>query len=219
MSLPEKREVDKGRARTPGGFTLIELAVALAIFGLLTSTLYLALGGALDGVGRIRQAQEPYQRGRVARSFLAGSLRSAAPFSGLPGDGFVAVDSARSGVPRDELTFVALAPARAGAGRMQLHLAVTDSGGSPALRLEVREFGVAGDSLPPFVGYTLSDGVAGLEIEYLAAPAESRTLWMERWDSSIRLPYAVRITFLPAEVADPAYRTPLLIQIPAGRIL
>ncbi len=102
---------------------------------------------------------------------------------------------------------------------MQLHVFVGDSAGARALRLQVRELPSAGDSLPSWTDYTLSTGVEALDIEYLTAPAEARTVWMERWDSSIRLPYAVRIRFLPGARPDPAYRVPLLVQIPAGRML
>jgi hypothetical protein len=61
--------------------------------------------------------------------------------------------------------------------------------------------------------------VRGMDIEYLAAEADSRTLWLEEWDSTIRLPYTVRISFVPAETPDPLYRFPILIQIPAGRMI
>lgn len=184
--------------------------------------MYLSLDAALGSVERIKIAQEPYQRARVARSFLASSLRSAAPFSGIQEDGFVAVDSTHRGLPRDELTFVAVTPEGASAARMQLHLFVGDSGGTPSLQLQVRPIS-PGDSVPPWKSYTLSTGVAGLEIDYLAAPTgdalSDQANWLERWDSRIRFPNAVRISFIPGEAADPAYRIPLLIQIPAGRIL
>lgn len=213
---------EQGRPRDGGcrGFTLIEIAVALAVLGLVVSTVYLALGGAISGAERLREAQEPYQRGRVARSFLAGALRSAAPFVGVPEDGFVSVDSTHGGLPRDELTFVALAPAEAGGSRMQVRLFVADSAGTPALRLQVRDLLPArGDSLPPFRTHTLSTGVAGLDLEYLAAAPGDESSWLETWETRIRLPYAIRIWFLPAAAPDPAYRTPLLVQIPVGRRL
>lgn len=208
----------RARADGRGGFTLIELVVALTILGLLAATLYLSLGGSLKAVERVSERQEPYQRGRVARTFLTSALRSAAPFAGLPGDGFVAVDSTAGGAPRDELTFVAFAPPGSVSSRMQLHLFVGDSVGSPTLRLAVRPV-MPGDSLPPFRTYTLSKGVAGLDIEYLAAPADERVRWTESWESQIRLPYALRISFIPSTTPDPAYRVPLLVQIPAGRTL
>ena len=201
------------------GFTLVELAVALAIFGLLAATLYLALGGSLDAAERLRRTQEPWQRGRVARSFLSGALRSATPFAGLPGDGFVAVDTTRGGVPRDELTFTALAPGGAGGARMQVHLFVADSSGVAELRVEVRELSPVADSLAPADSHVLSRGVAGLDVRYLAAPATAETTWLTKWQSAIRLPYAVRIDFIPGDDPDPAYRTPLVVQIPAGRML
>jgi prepilin-type N-terminal cleavage/methylation domain-containing protein len=211
----------RGEGSAPGraGFTLIELAVALAIFGLLATTLYLALGGAIDASDRLRKNQEPWQRGRVARSFVAGALRSATPFSGLPGDGFVAVDTTRGGIPRDELTFTALAPGGAGGARMQVHLFVADSAGVPELRLEVRELSPVADSLTAADSHVLSRGVAGLDVRYLAAPATAETTWLTRWQTAIRLPYAVRIDFLPGDTPDPLYRTPLVVQIPAGRML
>jgi prepilin-type N-terminal cleavage/methylation domain-containing protein len=200
------------------GFTLVELSVSLAILGLVSSTVYLALGGTLTSVERVREAQEPYQKGRVVRAFLATALHSAAPFAGDAEDGFVAVDSARAGLPRDELTFVAFAPGSRGL-RMQVHLYVADSAGTPVLKLGVRELSAKPHSLPPYRVHELSRGVAGLEIEYLAAPAADRISWQKKWESMIRLPHAVRIHFVPAEAADPAYRIPLLIQIPAGRLL
>jgi type II secretory pathway pseudopilin PulG len=197
---------------------LIEVIVALAILGMLAATVYMSLDGALRGIERVRSVQEPYQRGRVARSFLESALRSTALFSGLAQDGFVAVDSSRAGISRDELTFVALAPPGAETVRMQLHLYVADSSGSSLLKLDVRPLSV-GDSLAMYKSYTLTDGVAGLDIIYLAAPADERSTWVERWDSRIRSPHAVRITFLPSTRPDPLYQTPIVIQLPVGRIL
>ncbi|MBA2565741.1 MAG: type II secretion system protein, partial [Gemmatimonadetes bacterium] len=81
------REPPLADRRAHTGFTLIEIVVALAILGLVTSTVYLALGGAMTSAERVKEAQKPYQRGRVARSFLASALRSSAPFTGVPGDG------------------------------------------------------------------------------------------------------------------------------------
>jgi prepilin-type N-terminal cleavage/methylation domain-containing protein len=203
---------------SPPGFTLIELAVALVILGLIATTVYMSLGGALDSIQRVRAAQAPYQRGRVARSFVVSSLRSTSLFSGLPQDGFVAVDSSRAGVPRDELTFVAFAPPGARSARMQLHLYVADSAGGSLLKLGVRSIAL-GDSLTPYTTYTLTNGVRGLDMSFLAAAADDRTTWLDRWESRIRLPHALRITFLPSKEPDPVWETPLIVQIPAGRTL
>ncbi|MFN2433033.1 MAG: prepilin-type N-terminal cleavage/methylation domain-containing protein [Gemmatimonadota bacterium] len=208
--------IPKPRPRR-GGFTLIEIAVALAILGLLASTVYLALAGALSAVERTEAAQAPYQRARVARSFLTSALRSTATFSGLPQDGFAAVDSSRGGMARDELTFVAMAPAGSGASRMQLHLYVADSSGGSELRLDVREV-AAVDSLLPWRRHVLTRGVAGLEIEFLGSPYQERSVWLERWESRIRLPHAVRVSFIPSEAPDPAYGVPVVAQIPAGSL-
>jgi prepilin-type N-terminal cleavage/methylation domain-containing protein len=200
------------------GFTLIEIIVALAILGLIATTLYMSLGGALDSIDRIRTAQEPYERGRVARSFLSSALRSTALFSGLPQDGFVAVDSSHAGIPRDALTFIATAPPGSKTARLQLYLFVADSAGGSFLKLGVRPIAL-GDSLPPFTVYTLTNGVRGLDMSFLAAPADDRTTWLDRWDSRIRLPNAIRISFLPGKQPDPLWLTPLVVQIPAGRTL
>ncbi len=201
-----------------GGFTLIEITVALAILGLIATTVYLSLSGALDSIDRVRTAQEPYERGRVGRSFLASALRSTALFSGLPQDGFVAVDSSHAGIPRDELTFVAFAPPGAKSARIQLHLYVADSAGGSFLKLGVRPIAL-GDSLPPFTTYTLTNAVSGLDMSFLAAPADDRTTWLDRWESRIRLPNAIRVGFLPSKQPDPLWQTPLVVQIPAGRTL
>jgi hypothetical protein len=178
----------------------------------------MSLHGALDSIDRIRDGQEPYQRGRVARSFVTSALRSTALFSGLPQDGFVAVDSSSGANSRDELTFIAFAPAGAQSARIQVHLYVADSAGHPALKLGVRPIGSVRDSVPDYTVYTLTQGVRGLDITYQAAPGDDRTMWLEHWDSRIRVPNAVRIAFLPSDRPDPVWQPPLVIQLPAGRI-
>jgi prepilin-type N-terminal cleavage/methylation domain-containing protein len=202
----------------PRGFTLIEVMVSLVILGLIVATVYMSLGGALDSIDRVRRAQEPYQKGRVARSFLMSALRSTSLFSGLPQDGFVAVDSSRAGIPRDELTFVAFSPPGARSARMQLHLYVADSAGGSVLKLGVRSIAL-GDSLAPYTTYTLTNAVRGLDMSFLAAAADDRTTWLDRWESRIRLPHAIQITFLPSTQPDPVWETPVIVQIPAGRTL
>jgi hypothetical protein len=192
--------------------------IALAILGLVATTIYMSLGGALDSIARVRAAQEPFERGRVTRSFVSSALRSTALFSGLPQDGFVAVDSSHAGIPRDELTFITTAPPGSRTARLQVHLFVADSAGGSFLKLGVRPIAL-GDSLPPFTVYTITNGVVGLDMSFLAAPADDRTTWLERWDSRIRLPNAIRIAFLPGKQPDPIWQTPLVVQIPAGRTL
>ena len=63
------------------------------------------------------------------------------------------------------------------------------------------------------------DGARSVGMSFLAAPADDRTTWLERWDSRIRLPNAIRIAFLPSKQPDPIWLTPLVVQIPAGRTL
>jgi hypothetical protein len=75
------------------------------------------------------------------------------------------------------------------------------------------------DSLAPADSHVLSRGVAGLDVRYLAAPATAETAWLTTWQTAIRLPYAIRIDFIPGDSPDPVYRTPLVVQIPAGRML
>lgn len=85
------------------GFTLVEILVAIAIAGLLTSGVYLALDRVAGASERNRQVQERARHARNARSVLTALLRGARPERGI--DAFRGLDGGDVPSGSDELRF------------------------------------------------------------------------------------------------------------------
>lgn len=102
-------------SRRPGGFTLIEVMLALGIFGLVMVTLYGTFARTLRSKGLAERRAEVTRLGRAAVGRLADEIGSAYYPSGLPGTAIFRVfKSGTEEAPLDSLVFTALSARPAG---------------------------------------------------------------------------------------------------------
>lgn len=213
---PPSAGTPSGRERGPraslagrrgAGFTLIEMLVAIALTGLLTTGVYLALDRALGASDRNRVVQEEERRDRNARSVLTALLRGARPEEGLDAFRGLTGDEAPSGA--DELRFSSAlafpfsghAPGdplrvrlwRRGGQRAGIVLELASASslvryptrGAPRTRVLSSEAGARVDTL------LLFPAVRSME----AAFRRDDGSWRERWSEDGALPAAIRLEF------------------------
>jgi general secretion pathway protein J len=184
-----------------GGFTLIELIVALTLMALLASVLMGSLGLAARswdaGDAKAVQVSEM----RQAQEFLRAQLAAGYPKRLRKATGFPLLFAGE----RDELRYAATLPPRvADGGVYYFRLAVQRDGRRGRLVLErvipdpdaatLPEFGDAERSI-------LAEGIDSLRVSYFgrdpeASDADAPT-WRDRWEDTQRLPLLVRIEVVP----------------------
>jgi len=185
------------RARTPHGFTLVELLIALALAGLVALLLLSATRMASLGVNRVSTQAERLEARRNLEDLLRRELSAAIASPLLPNAPPLV------GGP-EKLEFLSLAE-DSGAGLYRVSLAVE----SGALVLSRRRNGVAGDSAPEQT--LLAPFLASFAIAYFGAPAPSaEPRWQARWEGSRSLPTLVRITL---DTGDGIVRPPLVVRL------
>lgn len=193
----------RNRLRRDGGFTLIELTVALVLLALMASVLYGALslaGTSWDrGEAKVQQTAEM----RLTEDFLRATLASQHPlrFQKVLEKPlyFVGVN--------DSLSYAVALSGRAGAGTYYFKVAVTPNGESSRLTLARVIPDYAATQLPDLGNdfSVLADGIAEVRFGYFgrdpgAVDAVAPT-WRDRWDDPQRLPDLIRVDVKPIQGA------------------
>jgi general secretion pathway protein J len=175
--------------RRPGGFTLLELLVALAVMGMIA----LMLAGTTQyGIAAWRRTDAfAATAGELllGRTILARDLARAYPEWRIEGDGSprVAFDGTA-----DSMRFLAPAPdSMGGAGLARFSLAVGGDHGDRFLALAAGlELGT-GETAPASV---LLDRAVRIEFAYYGPPAPGAApSWQEEWRARAELPMLVRV--------------------------
>jgi general secretion pathway protein J len=195
------------RCRSPAGFTLVELLVAIALLGLITTLLVAGLQLGTASRDRVTRASGELEDLRIIETFLRQRLVQALPFvSGsrrdLPqvrfeGDGN-AVRFLVSSVFRDD-------------ARGVRELFVTLDGANKRKSLIVYDSPwVAGDASAgapadaKAVRHVLLDAVTAIAFSYYGAnPPQSKPQWHRDWRGAASLPALIRIRLQPAERSSP----------------
>jgi general secretion pathway protein J len=189
-------------ARAIGGFTLVELLIALVLMALISALLF----GSLKVAGRSSDAGDAKAEAtasmRLASDFLRTEIEEQHPqrmrhiaefpllFSGAP----------------DQLEFAAPVPSRIQGGGVWLYrLRVATDGDKSTLVLDRMVPDVNAQALPQFTGNdrsVLADDITDIKLQYFGrddgADASVAPTWRDRWDSRQTLPLEIRIDVTPA---------------------
>lgn len=186
-----QRAVDRAESDPRrGGFTLVELVVALAVSGIVVLAAHAGLAVLTDGWARSHQAAVPVLSGASARATLESWIRRA---TFLPGSGpFRGTDAYRAGQSADEVSFDTgdCGALRPGPCRVRLWVEGPQAGGRRGLLAELTPVG--GNSAMPAETLTVAPGATGLELRYLV-PQPGGTTWRDSWESKDLLPRAVAL--------------------------
>lgn len=199
MSVP-------ARTRGPaGGFTLVELLIALALLALMSAV----LAGSLALAARSTEAGETKVEENTSMRVTHGFLR--AQIEGQHGQRLkkVAEYPLLFRGEREEMRFAAPLPARVqGGGVWYYRLRVADLDGHTSLILDRMIPDVTASSVPDFGGAehsVLATDVKSLTIGYLGpdpgASAGVEPAWREHWEDTQRLPMMIRIDVEPVRGA------------------
>lgn len=173
------------------GFTLIEVMLALAIFGIISVLAYRATAALTDGEVRLSAEGQRWRTLDGLFSRFEADIRQAVPRASRTGSG---IEPPWLALPADSAGNAALVFTRAGSE-------FTDDPGRSGQRIGYRMRGHAveiaywpqidnaADAQPAV--YTLADGVAAFRVEYLGQSGA----WRERWPqpNEAELPRAVRV--------------------------
>lgn len=186
--------------RGRGGFTLLEVIVALAITGLLVAAVYAAVDVAVQAQERNRVVQEEARRQRNARMVLSALLRSARLDPEVADPAFQGAD----GLGGDALRFVSTLGVpllgHAAGETIRVHLRAEPGRG---LLLTLAD---AWRPAPTPRGLVLAPDVEAIEARYRDPDTG---VWEETWARPHDLPDAVAIAFVSA-----APLPTLLIELP-----
>jgi prepilin-type N-terminal cleavage/methylation domain-containing protein len=201
------------RQRTEGGFTLLEVVLALAIFGLIGAILY---GAFSLTQGAVIKSQASFEKSQKLRSFadLLGSyIRSSYPYRASAQDPTIFYQGGE-----DSLTFVSsFSLAMGGRGMAKIHIyweGETSKSGllkldeeSP-VRFDDEEEGGQRSSL------TLQENVGSLRISYLD-PQSADDNWEDSWEGDERrmLPRAVRLTYRTQDGHEARWVFPVMMNV------
>lgn len=182
--------------REGGGFTLIEVVLALMIFALIGAIIYGALSLGHSAVAKIDVAFTRNQKLRSVSDLLASYVRSAFPYRESLQEPTVFFDGTAESV-----TFVsAYSQGLGGRGMAKITISKSEDGAERAaiklaesvpVRLS-NESGAAGQTH----GLILQDNVKEFRLAYLD-PQSDEEKWEDVWDGRERraLPRALRITY------------------------
>ncbi len=197
--------------RVPRGFTLIELAVALALAGLVALVALGTLRVAADASTRLRADEHVALASLAARGTLEGWLHAATVL-----DGSVAFAGVhRRGIEgaRDELAFAVLDGGPLYPGPRHVRLRVDDDAATRATGLVAEIRPLRGVGAPDTL--VVAPDVAGLRLRYRTTES-GRARWQDDWHSVRELPAAVELRLVPADGGALAPLLALPLVVPLG---
>jgi prepilin-type N-terminal cleavage/methylation domain-containing protein len=202
------------RPRSERGFTLLEVVLALSIFGLIGAILY---GAFSLSQGAVIKSQASFEKSQKLRSFgdlLGGYIRSSYPYRASAQDPAIFYQGGE-----DSLSFVSsFSLAMGGRGMAKIRLYWEgEANKNGFLKLDEESpvrFDDADDESGQRSSITLQDGVGSLRISYLD-PQSADDNWQDSWDGEERrmLPRAVRLTYRTPDGHEARWVFPVMMNV------
>ncbi len=210
-------ETRTGAARR-GGFTLLELVVALAITGLVAAAAVDAARTAADAWTRVANARSRTLAAANARIALGDWIRAAVAIDDAPA--VVGTSRSLGGLPRDELVVRIEDGGRLYPGPHRVHLWIGRAPGvaGSGLLAALTPLGSASSDVDTLL---VAPGAGGVSLRFLARVG-GRDQWLHAWDGE-ESPRAVELRLVPVPydvLANSVPLAPLLrspIIAPVGR--
>ncbi len=190
----------KSERRLQGGFTLLELLLAMTLLVVLCGTLYASYFTLVRGRERAGEGMESRRELRTTLDLLRRELSSLLYRNNDKRLRFVVEDRDRYGKPASALAFTAIAPPDAGGNsisdQIDVSYGVVEKGGKMVLARESRELRFSAKGLR----YPQMEHLEGFLVECLSGDK-----WVKSWDTAINmnLPKAVRVTLTVQEDGKP----------------
>ena len=191
-----------------GGFSLIEVLVALALFSLLFLVLSDGLSLGVRALDRIEVAADRLEIRRSLDATLRRELETLHPGAGGTGEqARIAFDGEATA-----MSFLSLGPPGApGLARLRLRF----ESGPQGRRLMLERFPAFGSTQAPIESTILSDQVQGFALAYYGVLSPDPTpRWYQTWREAPALPELIRVTLTLGHGSDP---WPDLIVAPKAR--
>lgn len=191
-----------------GGFSLIEVLVALALFSLLFLVLSDGLSLGVRALDRIEVAADRLEIRRSLDAALRRELETLHPGAGGTGEqARIAFDGEATA-----MSFLSLGPPGApGLARLRLRFEASPQG----RRLVLERFPAFGSAQAPTETTILADQVQGFALAYYGALGPDPTpRWHESWRAAPALPELIRIMLTLGDGSDP---WPDLVVAPKAR--
>jgi prepilin-type N-terminal cleavage/methylation domain-containing protein len=170
--------------RTPGGFTLIEILVSMAILAIVLVSLYAAFHSGVFGVGRIEEKIGTSQAAKRIVERINTDLRNAIPFSS---------DDARFSGSQSALAFITIIDVFR-QGRLSQEYAVVSYKLEGGKLLRTCRRGKESLTSATIEADEMADNVSRVHFKYGSTLEEQNVLqWKDAWDDSKKMPRAVRV--------------------------
>jgi type II secretion system protein J len=210
------------RRRSPSGFTLLELLIAMSIMVMLTASLYAAMSAAFRGRRTAEEALEPARRAGAALAMIEDDLESACAPVGILAGEFLEVDGrGDSGQPADSMLFHAVTDEPAARTppapivRIEYALA-TDAESGDLVLVRRTTTNLLSPETPTPVEEVLCRHVRSFDLS-----CYDGLDWQAAWDSTTLgnvLPLAVTITLVIATDTESDYTLSRTIALPCATL-
>jgi general secretion pathway protein J len=184
----------------PGGFTLVELMIALALMALISALLYGSLSLSANSWDRGEAKVEQVTDMRLTEEMLRQTLAAQHPlrFHKVVDQPLYFAGGA------DSLSFAAAMPGRAGGGMFYFRVAVAPAGDRSRLTLARVIPDYSANALPDFrdaESSVLAEDIGEVKFGYFGRDPDandaSDPTWRDRWDDPQILPQMIRIDVKP----------------------